>query len=86
MTDKEKIELLLKLVELCGNGAVRPYDHSHFIYQIRKSETKSEFNVSDLDDLLKCCPPSAEVRDAKDFKPYMIAALNELARLLDLNV
>jgi len=40
----------------------------------------------ELEALTACCPQFAEVRDAKDFKPYIMAALQEIAGILGLKV
>lgn len=61
---------------------VKPYDPSPILRKL-KSMNEDGFSTVQLE---KCCPTSSEVRDAKDFKPYIQAALEQLQDILDLDV
>lgn len=61
---------------------VKPYDPSPILRKL-KSMNEDGFSTEQLE---KCCPTSSEVRDAKDFKPYIQAALEQLQDILDLDV
>ena len=61
---------------------VRPYDPSPIL---KKLATMNQEGF-DTTDIQKCCPTSSEVRDAKDFKPYIQASLNQIKDIMDLEV
>lgn len=76
-------DLLLKLVKICNDGSVKPYDSAQVIKNLGRLHAVDKDVV---DEVMKCCPPSAEVRDAKDLLPYRNAALKKLEELLSLHV
>lgn len=77
MTKLEEADILIRFIQICANGAVRPYDHSHFLDKVQDNE--------DLKALLECCPPASEIRDAKAFKPYLGPALEKFAEVMGLD-
>lgn len=81
-TPMERAQLLLEFIKICANGAIRPYDHSYYLRKIRNSP----LNREEKESLSQCCPPDAEIRDALEFKPYMTAALEKLAGILELDM
>lgn len=60
----------------------KPYDPTPFL---RKLQALKDEKI-DISGLELCCPTTAEVRDAKDFKPYIEASLKEYARIMGLEV
>jgi hypothetical protein len=77
LTNKEKVDALLKFIEIAANGSIKPYNHDHFLSKVEKMGVGQK-------ELFQCCPPQAEIRDSKDFKPYMMAAVKKLSELLEL--
>ena len=77
-----RAQLLIQFLSVAKDGLVRPYDQGPVLKKLEQFE-KEGFDVSDL---RKCCPPAGVVQDAKDFKPYILAALDQFAELLDLDV
>ena len=62
---------------------MKPFDPTTLIQKTVKLER--ELNV-DLSSLRNCCPPAATVYDAKDLKPYIMAAVNQFSDLMNLDV
>lgn len=80
--DIEKVNLLLRLLEIATRGLVKPYDPTPVASKIDALKRKG-IDVSGLE---SCCPTAADIRDSKDFKPYVDAALIEIAKILELEV
>lgn len=84
LTDQEmqKVQILLEFLEITKVGMVKPFDPTPFIKKIDALE-KEGINTGNLKN---CCPTSAEISDAKDFKPYIMAALEDFSEIMGLNV
>lgn len=61
---------------------VRPYDPTQVLRKIHSLKHEGV----DTSKSVECCPTSSEVRDAKDFKPYLMAALDEFSDIMGMNV
>lgn len=77
------VRLLLELIKICNEGAIKPFDSAQVIKNLSRVNNVSKGVVEEV---MKCCAPSAEVRDAKDFIAYREAALIKVSELLDLEV
>lgn len=71
MEEKEKVEYLLRFIEICQNGFVRPDN------QKMGSDSK-EFGKAG-----NSANTTGVVRDSKDLKDFAIAACIRLSRILD---
>lgn len=80
--EMQKVSLILQFLEVTKVGLVKPFDPTHFLKKLDSLE-KEGVNVGNLRD---CCPTGGEISDAKDFKPYIMAALEEFGELMGLNV
>ena len=78
--EMDKAQFLLEFIKVCSNGSIRPYDHSYFLRKLQNSG----LHKNEIDSLSQCCPPDSEIRDALEFKPYMLAALDKLADIIGL--
>lgn len=78
----KKVELLIEFIRITKDGMTKPFDPSPFLNKLDKLK-KEGINTAGLE---ACCPTTAEVKDAKDFKPYINAALEEFAELMGLRV
>lgn len=74
--EMQKASLILQFLNIAKEGLVKPYDPLPVVNKLVSSRKEG------LDDLMNCCPPSAVVRDAKDLKPYIMAALDDLSDLM----
>lgn len=61
---------------------VKPYDPSPVYDKIGKLQREGH----DVSDLKKCCPNTPHIYDAKDFKPYITAALKQFSDIMGLDV
>ena len=79
LTDKDLqvADLLIKFIDVASKGLTKPYDHTSFIDKMNRAGASKMIIDS-------CCPPSADVHDSKDFKPYIMSAVDELFLILDL--
>jgi hypothetical protein len=68
MQEKETVEYLLRFIEICQNGFVRP--------------DKAQGNVRG-NDVPNSANTTGVVRDSKDLKDYAIGACKRLSRILD---
>ncbi len=69
----------------------KPYDPTPILSKIQQYEddynqNNPHGNVLDLQGLKICCPEVAIITDAKDFKPYIMAALDQFADVMGLEV
>lgn len=83
MTNLEELQVLLEFIKICNHGSVKPYDSATVMQNLMRSRG---IEVESIKKVMECCPPSAEVRDAKDFIPYRNAALKRVAELLNLEI
>jgi hypothetical protein len=74
--DFQVIDSLINIVGICANGLKKPYDHTSFITKMK------DLGLKDSMILQQCCPPSADVHDSKDLKPYIMGALDEIFDIL----
>lgn len=81
-SELEKANLLVSFLAVTKDGLVKPYDPTPVI---RKLDSLQKNGV-DIGQTKDCCYPAAEIRDAKDFKPFIMAAVKEFARLTELEV
>lgn len=78
----ESVNILIELVRVLQSGMVKPYDPAQIAYKIERLKKDGLSHGS----LNECCPESTEVRDTKDFKPYIFAALDKISEYMDLDV
>ena len=81
--EMQKISLLLQFLKIAKGGMTKPYDPTPILGKIESFE--QSYKV-DLSELKKCCPEVAIIRDAKDFKPFIMAALDEFAKIMGLEI
>lgn len=67
--------LLIEFIDVCSKGLTKPYDHTSFVDKMDRAGASKMLIDS-------CCPPSADVHDSKDLKPYAMSAADELFRIL----
>lgn len=79
----QRAQLLLDFLKITKGGLTKPYDPIPIINKIEKYEHN---NQVDLTELKKCCPQSATIEDAKDFKPFIMAALDQFAEVMGLKL
>lgn len=87
--EMQRIKLLLEFLEITKVGITKPYDPTQILAKIQQFEddyNKQGDNQLNLDVLKTCCMESPVIQDAKDFKPYIMAALEQLSAILDLDV
>lgn len=77
-----KARVLIEFIEVTKNGMTKPYDPTPFLRKLKSLEDDG----IDISGLEVCCPTSAEINDAKDFKPYIEAALEEFASIMNIKV
>lgn len=75
--DIEVSKILVEFIDVASKGLTKPYDHTSFIDKMNRAGASKMIIDS-------CCPPSADVHDSKDFKPYIMSAVDELFLILDL--
>jgi len=78
-----KLPYILEFIKIAQHGLVKPYDPTPVIDKIRKLADNQNL---ELDAVMQCCPPCGDIRDSKDFKPYIEASLKEFAEILELKV
>ena len=59
--DLEIVDRLIEFIKVASNGIVKPYSHDHYLKSIRHLTSGQGES---------CCPPSTEVREGKELKPY----------------
>lgn len=77
----DEITVLMSVVNGLKDGLPKPFDSSIIIDKISSIEQRSG---SDLTALKNCCPPSAEVREAKEFKPLIYGILDRIEEIAEL--
>lgn len=82
-SDISELKALTYLLEVLSNGIVIP---NNIKYAIRNIENAEQETGLDLTDLKKCCSPSANVREAKDFKPYIKPLLERISLIANLKL
>lgn len=78
MTEVERAELILRFLEIAGNGTVKPNNPAQVARSL-KSELGDDFRIEHY---LNSYVGSPDVRDAKDYKYLIYAASEELMRIL----
>ena len=81
--DLEVCKVLTEFIRVASAGITKPYSHEHYLNFIRDFAKKENIELSDA---IKCCLPSSEVREAKELKPYIIAAADKITDILKLEV
>lgn len=74
----DEITAWTELITALKDGLPKPYDNSIIVDKIIRIEDR--YSV-DLTDLKNCCPPSAEVREAKEFKPLIFGILDRIIEI-----
>lgn len=74
----KEIEMWSKVLEAIKNGIPKPYDSSVIISKIIKIEKRTG---EDLSYLKNCCPPSANILEAKEVKPVIFGILDRIIEI-----
>lgn len=90
-SDLQRLTLLLEFIRITKDGMTKPYDPTPILSKIDQHERSINRNLNqskqiDLSDLKNCCPDTAVIQDAKDFKPYIMAAVEQFSEIMNLNV
>lgn len=80
-SDVSELKALTYLLEVLSNGIVIP---NNIKYAIRNIENAERELGLDLEDLKKCCAPSGNIREAKDFKPYIKPLLDRISLIANI--
>jgi len=84
---QEKIlYVIIEFLKATKDGLVKPYDATPYIKKLQNMRDRNIEDSLAIDDLIRCCPTNVEIRDAKDFKPYIEASLKLYAEILNLKV
>src|SRR5687767_1466697 len=81
-----RASLLIQFLQVTKDGLVKPFDPTPVIKKLDALQRDSILSLEDATALKKCCPPVAQIQDAKDFKPYINAVLEQFADVMDLDV
>lgn len=71
----EEIKTWSALLMALKDGIPKPFDNSIIIDKIIKLEQRTK---EDLSYLKQCCPPSADIREAKELKPIIFGILDRI--------
>lgn len=71
----EEIKAWASVLVALKDGLPKPYDNSIIIEKIRRLEDKTG---EDLSQLKQCCPPSSDIREAKELKPFIFGILDRI--------
>ena len=71
----EEIRTWATVLDAIKDGIPKPYDSTVIVNKITKLERKENI---DLSALKACCPPSADIREAKELKPFIFAILDRI--------
>lgn len=82
LTTYERAELLIKFIGIMSNGIVKPNDPTYIIKKVNELQRQGH----DIGRSMNFGNSSNDVRDSKDFKLYIDAALDELSELLELKI
>ncbi|MCO6500245.1 MAG: hypothetical protein J5I47_07705 [Vicingus serpentipes] len=74
----KEIEVWAKVLDSIKNGIPKPYDSSILIKKIIKIENQTG---EDLSFLKNCCPPSANILEAKEVKPVIFGILDRIIEI-----
>lgn len=77
--EMQKASLILEFLKLAKDGIAKPHDPAAVISKLEMHEKRSN---KDLTALKNCCSENPTVRDSKDFKPYIVSALEDLAEIM----
>lgn len=77
--DMQRVTLLIDFLKIAKEGIAKPHDPTAVLSKI---DNRAKQLDTDLEDLKNCCSNETTVRDAKDFKPYIYAALDDLAIIM----
>jgi hypothetical protein len=85
LNDKEmqKASLLLEFLRIAQKGITKPYDPAQVLSKLTSHNRLGNSSLGDLD---KYCSRDSVVRDAKDLKPYILAALDEFSAIMGLTI
>lgn len=87
MNDEIKLEFLIKFIGVTKDGMVKPNDPTSLLQKLDVyNRGKRESDRINIEQINSCCATSSTVRDTKDFKPYINAALDKIAEILELEV
>lgn len=80
LNENEAIQarLLVEFIAVCKDGLVKPYDPSPILSKLNKLEKRG----IDVSGMKGCCPPTSEIRDAKDLKPIILGAAERFAEIM----
>lgn len=82
LTEYQRADLLLRFIDIGKEGMVKPNDVTQAVRKLDELKNKG----IDIGQAIDCCTSSNVVRDAIDFKPYVMAATRELFKILKVNV
>lgn len=71
----EEIKAWSMVLDALKDGIPKPFDNSIIIEKIIKLERRTG---EDLSQLKQCCPPSSDVREAKELKPFIFGILDRI--------
>ena len=71
----EEMKAWAAILDAIINGIPKPFDNSIIIDKIIKVERRTG---EDLSHLKQCCPPSSDVREAKELKPFIFGILDRI--------
>lgn len=85
VNSKEMVEarLLIDFINATKTGMTKPYDPIPVIQKIENYERDRGVKLTQIRD---CCPQLSTVNDAKDFRPYILAALDRFMQLMNIQV
>lgn len=78
--DALQADLLIKFIDACIKGMVKPYDPEAYHTKLEQMERSG----IDTSYLRGCCPPVGDIREGKELKPFIMASANRVADLLNL--
>jgi len=78
----EEIKAWTGVLMALKDGIPKPFDNTVIIDKIIKLEKRTG---EDLSILKKCCPPTADIREAKELKPFFFAIMNRIIEIGGLN-
>lgn len=75
----EELKVWADILSAIKDGLPKPYDNTIIIKKIIRLEKETG---EDLSELKNCCPPMAEIREAKEIKPLMFGIMD---RIIDIS-
>ena len=73
--DLDVLDKLTNLLKVLSDGIVKPNDITYQISRLKDLEDKKGI---DLTEIINCCPSSATIREAKDYKPLLFKVLKKI--------